>query len=330
MVPNALKSKLQRFFEPRLPAVACEVNRHSIALVRLDSKDPSLVGRFSVVPLPAGLLSPSLVRPNITSLPDFQVALKTAFARAEIKPARISLAIPDASAKVALHPMETLPGNESEKQQLLRWKLKKTVPFNVEEAHVAWHDYKLSNGKYVVLTVCVHRDVLAQYEEALQKLGANVGFISLSSFAAFEVLARLEQNLPQRSVLFLRVRPSAVSSVIMQEGRVVFFRHVDYEDKEGEPNPAGSQTELPDLFDEIHPCVTYFRDKLSERPLDKIYVACWHDLQPALLASLSDRFGSPVVRLDPLQFFRSPNATALRSHASALTPPLGLALGRYQ
>ncbi len=331
MIPVSLKSRVQRFFEPRLPAVACEVSRRSFALARLDSKNPAIVERFAVAPLPAGLLVPSLVIPNIASLPDFQAALKAAFARAEIKPTRISLAIPDASAKVALHPMETLPGNESEKQQLLRWRLKKTVPFGIEEAHIASHDYKLAGGKLMVLTVCVHRDVLGQYEEAFQKLGVHVGYVSLSSFAAFEVLARLEPNLPQRSVLFLRVRPSAVSAIILQEGRVVFFRHVDHEDEGAADGTGGGLQEsaLPDLFEEIHPCVTYFEDKLSERPLDRIYLACWHDLQPALLSSLSDRFRSPVVSLDPLQFFRSPNAAALRSIKSALTPSLGLALGRF-
>jgi type IV pilus assembly protein PilM len=330
MVPVGLKSKIQRFFEPQLPASACDMSRRTIALVRLDSKNPALVDRFAVMPLPAGLLVPSLVRPNITSMPDFQAALKGALARAEIRPARISLAIPDASAKVALHSLDMLPGNEDERHQLLRWKLKKTVPFNIEEAHVACHEYKLSSGKYVVLTICVHRDVLAQYEEVFLKLGIHVGYISLSSFAAFELLARLEPELPQHSLLFVRVRPSAVSSLIMQEGRVVFFRHVDHEDEElGPDERLAGPREAASLFDEIHPCVTYFQDKLSERPLDRIYVACSEEPQPSLLSSLSERFRSPVVSLDPLRLFQSPNTATLRSLKNVLMPSLGLALGRF-
>jgi type IV pilus assembly protein PilM len=324
-----LTSRVQKFFEPSLPLVACEINSRSIALVRLDSRNPALVDRFAVTPLAEGLVCPSLVRPNITDLPEFLAVLKSAFVKAEIKTARISLALPDASAKVSLHSMDTLPSNENEKQQLLRWKLKKTVPFNVEEARMASLDHKLASGKHLVLTVCIHREVLAQYEEAFQKLGIHAGYVCLSSFAVFELLARLEPDLGQRSVLLLRVRQSGVSSLIAQEGRVVFFRQTGIGEGPADAVLAAGAPGLPDLVDEIHPCVTYYQDKLSSQPLDKIYVACPQDPPPAMLSSLSERFGSPVLNLDPLRFFQSPNAAALRTFKSALMPSLGLAAGRF-
>lgn len=325
MIQKSLTSRIQKFFEPSLPLVACEINRRAVAIVRLDSRNPALVDRFSVTPLAEGLVSPSLIRPNIADLPEFVAALKSAFAKAEIKTARISLALPDASAKVSLHPLDTLPGNENEKQQLLRWKLKKTVPFNIDEAHVSSLDHKLPNGKHLVLTVCIHREVLAQYEEAFQKLGIHAGYICLSSFATFELLSKLESDLGQRSVLLLRVLPSGVSSLIVQEGRVVLFRQTDV----GEEAPLSPAVGLPNLFDEIHPCVTYYQDKLSAQPLDKIYVACPQDPPAAVLSSLSERFRSPVVNLDPLRFFQSPNPAALRNFKNMLMPSLGLAAGRF-
>ena len=325
MIQKTLASRIQKFFAPSLPLVACEINRRAIGLVRLDSRNPALVDRFSVTQLAEGLVAPSLIRPNITALPEFVTELKSAFAKAEIKTSRISLALPDASAKVSLHPLDTLPGNENEKQQLFRWKLKKTVPFNIDDAHVTSLDHRLPNGKHLVLTVCIHKEVLAQYEEAFQKLGIHAGYICLSSFATFEVLSKLEPDLGQRSVLLLRVRSSGVSSLIVQEGRVVLFRQTDA----GEEALASPAVGLPDLFDEIHPCVTYYQDKLSSRPLDKIYVACPQDPPAAVLSSLSERFRSPVVNLDPLRFFQSPNAAALRNFKNMLMPSLGLAAGRF-
>jgi type IV pilus assembly protein PilM len=332
MLPQPLKAKLQRFFEPRLPSVACELNCRAIALVRLDSKNASLVDRFVVTSLPPGLLVPSLVEPNITSVPDFLAAMKTAFTKADLKTPRISLAIPDASAKVAIHHLDMLPGNENEKQQLLRWKLKKTVPFNVDDAHLSYLEHKGLDGRYKVLTVCIHKGVLAQYEEVFQKLGMHAGYISLSSFAAFELLVRMEPELRQRSVLFLRVKSSGVSSLVTQLGSPVFFRQVDYEAVEGsEPAPnVSARTEvMPDLYSELHPCVMYYQDKLSAKPLDGIYVACPQDPTEALLSSLSQKFQSPVMNLDPLRFFHSLNPGSLGKLKNALMPSLGLALGRF-
>jgi hypothetical protein len=68
---------------------------------------------------------------------------------------------------------------------------------------------------------------------------------------------------------------------------------------------------------------------LSSQPLDKIYVACPQDPPAAVLSSLSERFRSPVVNLDPLRFFQSPNAAALRNFKNMLMPSLGLAAGRF-
>lgn len=112
---------------------------------------------------------------------------------------------------------------------------------------------------------------------------------------------------------------------------MVFFRQTDIDTEAGGATAmAMSQASgLPDLFDEIHPCVTYYQDKLSSRPLDRIYVACAQDPPAAVLSSLSERFRSPVSNLDPLRFFQSPDAATLRNFKNALMPSLGLAAGRF-
>src|SRR5262249_15837776 len=145
-------------------------------------------------------------------------------------------------------------------------------------------DHKFASGKHLVLTVCIHREVLAQYEEAFQKLGIHAGYICVSSFAAFELLAKVDPELEQSSVMLIRVRSSGISSLISQNGHVVFFRQTDVNDEmETFAQSTANVGNLPDLFDEIHPCVTYYQDKLSTQPLDKIYVVCPQDPPAAVL-----------------------------------------------
>ena len=239
MLQQRLKGKIQRFFEPQLPAIACEISRQAVSLVRLDSKQSNLLDRFAVIPLPQGLIVPSLTKPNIASVPEFAAALKTAMTKTEVKSVKMSLAIPDASAKSAIHIMDTLPSSENERQQLLKWKLKKAVPFNVDEAHISYWERKASNGKHVLLTVCICREVLNQFEEVFQKMGIQIGYITLSSFAAFEFLAHLDPEAVQKSLLLLRIGATDTSSLIMQEGRVSFFRHSE---RDGDDEPAAART----------------------------------------------------------------------------------------
>jgi hypothetical protein len=332
MLQQRIKAKIQRFFEPRLPAVACEISRQAVSMVRLDSKQSNVIDRFAVIPLPPGLIVPSLTKPNIASVPDFVTAMKSAIAKAEAKSMKMSLAIPDASAKSAIYVMDTLPSSESERQQLLKWKLKKAVPFNVEESHLSYWEKKTSNGKHVLLTVCICREVLNQFEDAFQKMGIQMGYVTLSSFAAVEFLAHFDPEAIQKSVLLLRLGATDTSSLIMQEGRVSFFRHSErngYEEPALAPTtPKPTQTPYQEIYDELYPCVIYYQDKLSSQPLAKIYVACHQEIPLTVLATLSEILKSPVEALDLMKYFHSPQHSELKSLRHHVLSPLGLALGR--
>ena len=333
MTVSRIKQKLQNFFQPTLPAVACEINRQFISVVRLNSKTPPEIDRFAVESIPHGLVNPSLTRPIIASTSDLMNVLKSTFAKAEIKTNKISLAIPDACAKVTVHYFDSFPSNESEKIQLLKWKLKKTVPFNVEDSHLSYLQQKTADGKYAVVTANIYKEVLAQLEGLFDSLGIQVGYITLASFAAFELLARLDVEVLQKSVLFLRIRPSDVSSLIVQQGAVVFFRHVDYESDE-DPTPAQdlartTKSGFTEIYDEIHPCLMYYQDKLGAARIEKIYIASFDALDPALLSSISEKSKTPVFGLDPLRLFQSRQSGSLARFKNILAPTLGLALGKF-
>jgi len=330
MTVSRIKQKLQNFFQPKLPAVACEITRQFISVVRLNSKTPPEIDRFAVESIPHGLVNPSLTRPIITSASDLMNALKSTFAKAEIKTSKISLAIPDACAKVTIHHFDSLPGNENERIQLLKWRLKKTVPFNVDDSQLSYLVQK-TEGKYVIVTANIYKEVLVQLEGFFDSLGIQVGYITLASFAAFELLARLDVDVLQKSVLFLRVRPSDVSSLIVQQGAMVFFRHVDYEsDEDSTPaeDSAATKSGFTEIYNEIHPCLMYYQDKLGARGIEKIYISPFRPLDPGLLSSISEKAKTPVLSLDPLRLFQWRQSGSLANVKNVLAPTLGLALGR--
>ena len=329
MLFSNLLQSLQKHFQPTLPPVACEISSGSIAVVRLSTRKPPEVERFAVEPVSPGLITPSLTRPMIGSSPDFMNLLKSVFAKADIKTNKVSLAIPDSCAKVTVHHLDTMPGNESEKQQLLKWKLKKTIPFNVEDSSLSFLEQKMPDGKYVVITVNIHLAVLAQLEAVFESLGIQVGYITLATFAAFEVLIRQDAQALEQSVLFLRAQPSGTSSLIVRQGTVVFFRHTnhDFEPQSGVAQTGGEGVEQ--LYEEIHPCLMYYQDKINNRTVDKVYVAPAHNLDSVLLSSLSEKSNTPVLSLDPVRLFQWKTSTSLAHLKNILCPSLGLALGRF-
>jgi type IV pilus assembly protein PilM len=333
MLLSNLSRTFQKYFQPTLPPVACEISSSSVSVVRLNAKRPPAIDRFAVEPASPGLITPSLTRPMITSSSDLLNLLKSMFAKADVRTNKISLAIPDSCAKVTIHQFDSMPGNESEKQQLLKWKLKKTLPFNIEDSHLSFLEQKTPDGKYVVVTVNIHLAVLAQLEAVFESLGMQVGYITLASLAAFEVLARQDPEVLQKSVLFLRAQASEVSSLIVRQDSVVFFRHTDYDTETGSGSgnafTKAREGDLEQLYEEIHPCLLYYQDKLSNAVIEKVYIAPLHSLNPDLLSSLSQRSNTPVFNLDPLRLFQRMSPSSLENLKNILCPSLGLALGRF-
>jgi type IV pilus assembly protein PilM len=333
MLFSNVPQRLQKFFQPTLPPVACEITSRSVSVVRLNTKRPPEIDRFAVEPISPGLITPSLSRPMIASSSDFLSLLRSMFAKADLKTNRISLAIPDSCVKVTIHQLDSMPGSESEKLQLLKWKLKKTVPFNIEDSRLSFMEQKTPDGKHVIVTVNIHVAVLAQLEAIFESLGMQVGYITLASFAAFEVLARQDPEVLQKSVLLVRAQPSEISSLIVRQGSVVFFRHSNYEAENGAKMQneltQGGDGELEQLYEEIHPCLMYYQDKLSDTAIEKVYIAPLHRLDPEVLSSLSQKSNTPVFSLDPLPLFQRQSVGPLAHLKDILCPSLGLALGKF-
>lgn len=321
-----LHSPLRGYFQPRLPGIACEISRQHFSVVRLDPRRSHRVDGFAVENVPQGLVETSLTEPGVRSVEELGKIIRAALARAGVSTNRISLAIPDACARVAIHPFETLPPKREEKTELLKWKLKKTIPYDIDDSHLGFVEQKTESGKNHVITVNIHREVLAQFEEVFESLGIHVGFVTLSTFAAYELLARQHRDEIRKSVLFMRVRSSNISSVIVQQEAVVFYRHTDYNFE----SPMDLMVNWSvDPYEEIHPCLMYYQDKLGAAGVDKVYLSFPRDFAEAELSSLAERTRASVSNFDASGIVQWKQTVSSNLVHHLLSPALGLALGKF-
>lgn len=321
-----LHSPLRGYFEPRLPGIACEISRQFFSVARMDPRRSHRVEGFAVENIPQGLVEPSLTEPSVRSIEELGRIIKATLIKAGVNTNRISLAIPDACARVAIHPFETLPSKREEKTELLKWKLKKTIPYAIDDSHLSYVEQKTETGKNHVITANIHKEILAQLEEVFESLGIHVGFVTLSTFAAYELLARQHPDEIRKSVLFMRVRSSNISSLIIQQEALVFYRHTDYNFE----SPMDLMVNWSaDPYEEIHPCLMYFQDKLGAAGVDKVYLSFPRDFSEAELSSLAERTRASVCNFDASGMVQWKQAVPSNLVHHILSPALGLALGKF-
>lgn len=319
-------SSRRQYFEPRLPGIACEISSQFFSVTRLDSRRSRRVDGFAVENIPQGLIEPSLTDPSVRSIEELVKIIKATLSKAGVNTNRISLVIPDACARVAIHSFESLPSKKEEKTELLKWKLKKTIPFDINDSHLKFVEQKTEAGKNFVITANIHKPVLAQFEEVFESLGIHVGFITLATFAAYELLASQHQDEIRKSVLFIRARSSNISSLIIQQETVVFYRHTDFN---FESSMDQVVNRVSDPYEEIHPCLMYYQDKLGAAGVDKVYLSYPQYFTGSELTSLAERTQASVSNFDVSKIVQWKQTMPSNLIHHILSPALGLALGKF-
>ena len=202
---------------------------------------------FAVEPLPAGAIMPSPVEPNIPQPQAVTSALRKVFSRTQDHAASVALLIPDPVVRVFILAFETLPRRAEDALPLLRWRLKKSVPFDVDETVVSWMRQEGRDGKLEIVTAVARNRIVREYEQIVESLGATPGVVLSSTLASLPLLE------DRGATLFVRLSGKTLTTVILRGGNICVYRSSEM--------PADADRREPHaMLDEIFPAIAYYQD----------------------------------------------------------------------
>jgi hypothetical protein len=187
LLRDAARGTRRFFLEPETPAVAIEVRPRSVGIVRAGrEKGRTTLAVAASLALPEGTLSLSLAQPNLARPEVFRDVLRSLAEKAGMSSGgRVALVLPDATARVALVPVAEIKARgKGEVEEILRFRLRKTVPFDTRECEIACV-FPPAGAGTMALAAAISRPVLADYEEACRSLGLHPGLVELSGLALF-------------------------------------------------------------------------------------------------------------------------------------------------
>ena len=130
---------LQSWFTSPPPSIGVEIGAARVTAVAItDQGGKPVVTAHATERLPAGALVPSLNHANIADREAVAGAVGRVLGQLGQRITRIALVIPDAATKVSLVKFDKLPAKADDLAQMVRWQVKKSVPFPIEQAQVSW------------------------------------------------------------------------------------------------------------------------------------------------------------------------------------------------
>jgi type IV pilus assembly protein PilM len=228
------------------PRLAVELRAEGIVAARAEDAAALLVA-VSRANLPEGAVVSGLKTGNLADRAVVVAALqKTLEAVADKSSGRgreVTLIVPDAAARVLLLDFDSLPSKLAEALPVVRFRLKKMLPFEAEDAAVSYQVMSTSKSGVRVVAVAMPREVLAEYESVVRDAGFEPGAVLPSTLAA---LAGLE--VADEASLVVNAGPKGVTTAIVQGGVLLLHRSVDMTTEEIYVEPVVS---LP-LVDREH------------------------------------------------------------------------------
>ena len=220
------------------PRLACEVRAEGIVAARAEDAF-AVLSAVSRVPLTNEIIVPRLRavdangEVNNSSAPSgvggdaagraaVVAAVRKALEAVALRSREVTLIVPDAAVRVLLLEFDELPAKFAEALPVVRFRLKKLLPFDADDAAVSYQVMSSSKNLLHVLAVAMPRELLADYELVVREAGFEPGAVLPSTLAA---LAGLPEG--DAPLLVVNAGREGVTTAIVKAGVLLLHRTVD-------------------------------------------------------------------------------------------------------
>jgi type IV pilus assembly protein PilM len=227
------------------PAMAFEISGAGISAARIESRV-----ELDFRPLKPGTLAISPVKENIVDADDFSLTVRAlAGAQSSRKRRDVALILPDNCARVVVLDFDAFPSDPKQQLALLRFRLKRSVPFDVDSAAISYFAQPGPNKTAEVVAAVAPLEIVSMYEAPFRAAGMLPGFVTMSALAALELA-------PEGGITVLAKITGRVLAVMVRSNSALkLARSVEMPSEE-----------LEDIAAVLAPSFVYVEDNLGGRP----------------------------------------------------------------
>ena len=232
------------------PSAAIELTPEGVLAASLPGKHEQPV--FAFEPLRTGVLVPGISELNMSSPEAVSTAIRSALASVSPHSRFVTVVIPDTAVRVFVLDFDAIPAKASEAIPVLRFRLRKMVPFDVEHAGLSFQILSETKTEARVLVAVLPSNILDEYETVVRAAGYEPGAIMPSALAA---LATLESSEPLLAACLSKM---AITTSITRGDDLLLYRTLDL--------PEDPAQRLLEVQRSVAVAAAYYEDKVSVLP----------------------------------------------------------------
>jgi hypothetical protein len=204
-----------------------------------------------------------------------------------------SLVLPDTWLRLIFSEFSELPRKSRERDEIVRWKLKRLVPFRVEDLRLSAlpvTPFPTQEEPLRLLLGFAIEVLMSQLEEAFHAAGVELGCVTNVTLAA---LASLEHAVsPDDLAALVMVQDDAYTLSYFRRGEPLIYRYKAHDERAGPP-AAGT------VRRDLRMTATFVRQHFPEIPLRRVFLAAPLETEELWSSWLDDEL---QISPEPLSF----------------------------
>lgn len=224
----------------------------------------------------------------------FRSALEQLQGATQVSVDQASLVLPDSWLRMAIADSEELPKSTQSRDEVLRWKLQRIVPFRVEELRIRGVDsvngYQGSEARRVVLGFGLET-LLRQLEGVFDDFGIHVGSIANESLCLLSGVEEALRDVELSVVALVSAGGYSLSFIFRGEPILHRFKAL--------PQMAGDEPPHQMIDRDLHLTRVYLADQIGEVTLGRVLLICPPELEKQWQDWLGNTFELPVHSVGP-------------------------------
>lgn len=269
--------------------IGVEISPHGVmcALTGGSAASPR-VDRVANAPFPPHTLQASLREQNVLDPDAFVTGLKSAYNLLLCRTTRVAVSLPDAVSKIMLLDLEGRFKSRAEALDLIRWKLKKSIPLDSADTHLDYQQLTVrENGDLALLVAIASRTVISQYEDLITKAGLSPARIDCNTFNICRLFDRRLSL--QDDCILISFYGSTLLIVAFAQGIPEFIRVKDL---------SGTLATDSRVYMEINSSLLVYKERFPEQPAQTVFCVASPDVAQNFQEMVAEATGSTPVLLE--------------------------------
>jgi type IV pilus assembly protein PilM len=239
-----LLDKLKSVLQDPPPGMAFEISEAGIAAARIGAKT-----ELEFEPLKPGALAVSPLHENVADEEELSRAVRALASKGSARKGKdVALILPDYATRTSVLDFDSFPSDVKEQLALIRFRSKRSVPFDVETAALSYWAQPASHKRIDVVVVMAPMEIVARYEAPFRAAGLYPGLITTSALAALELA-------PEEGLSVLAKLSGRILTILVREKSLLkLVRCLEMQ-----------SASLDDIAGVLAPTLVYMEDNLGGR-----------------------------------------------------------------